>query len=200
MNVAMIEMPKTDAREKLQEYRTALKTHRDIYLRDLAHAYYQLSRGRSVIDIIDAFKTAGQHSNGDPRLALCRADRKKVRLDKNSDGSAEFWGVNGNNEITTRRPDRKLPAQSFEWPIDTTRSWRPPTRARLSAPVPIIPAAHIPPGALENYFILWEVHTWTMEPPTDPILLRPLTRTLFVVLAQWDLTPIEQAVMRGAMQ
>lgn len=40
---------------------------------------------------------------------------------------------------------------------------------------------------------------WAPVPPTDPFLLRHLGGTLYVVLAQWDLTPLEKAVLAGRL-
>jgi hypothetical protein len=59
--------------------------------------------------------------------------------------------------------------------------------------VPLIPPRLRPAGDLSNYHILWEAN-W-QAPPTDPLLLRHLSGPLYAVLACWDLTPIERAVM-----
>jgi len=87
--------------------------------------------------------------------------------------------------------DVQLPAGSFP-PISVSRK-------DLTAPLPIIPPQFLPNGDLSDYFLLWEVESWTQEPPVDPMLLRRLTPNMFVVLAVWDLTPLEQAVLRGRM-
>lgn len=41
---------------------------------------------------------------------------------------------------------------------------------------------------------------WRPVPPVDPFLLKHLGGTLYVVLAQWDLTPLEQAVLAGRLE
>lgn len=38
---------------------------------------------------------------------------------------------------------------------------------------------------------------WQPVPPTDPLLLRHLHGDLYAVLAAWDLTPLERAVLAG---
>jgi len=42
-----------------------------------------------------------------------------------------------------------------------------------------------------------EVEKWKPLPPKDPILLKRLTPNLFGVLATWDLTNLERAIIRG---
>jgi hypothetical protein len=59
--------------------------------------------------------------------------------------------------------------------------------------VPIIPAPIRPTRRLDQYHILWEAD-WQAA-PTDPILLQKLTGNLFVILAAWDLTELERAVL-----
>ena len=64
--------------------------------------------------------------------------------------------------------------------------------------VPIIPAKFMPKGNLENYYILWEVKEWEEVPPArDPLLLKRLTENMFVILAAWDVTPLEQSIIKG---
>src|SRR5207253_8584714 len=62
------------------------------------------------------------------------------------------------------------------------------------AMVPIIPPHLRPADALSNYYILSEAH-WSPEPPRDPFLLKRIDGFLFAVLAAWDLTEIERAVL-----
>jgi hypothetical protein len=64
-----------------------------------------------------------------------------------------------------------------------------------SAVVPIVPPQYRPKFKLSNYHILWEAD-WKRV-PVDPILLKHLGGSLYAVLASWDLTEIEQAVLRG---
>jgi hypothetical protein len=62
--------------------------------------------------------------------------------------------------------------------------------------VPIVPPNLRPDRALSRYVILFEAE-WRPVPPVDPLLLRHLHGALYVVLAAWDLTPIERAVLAG---
>jgi hypothetical protein len=67
-----------------------------------------------------------------------------------------------------------------------------------TANVPIIPAKHLPKNKLDKYFILWEVKKWgrIAEPKRDPLLLKRLTKNLFVVIASWNLTELESKILR----
>jgi hypothetical protein len=67
------------------------------------------------------------------------------------------------------------------------------------AMVPMVPPDVLPPrGAdLSKHFILWEVESWDVSPPVDPILLRPIGGDLYAVVAQWDLTEIERTIIAG---
>jgi hypothetical protein len=52
---------------------------------------------------------------------------------------------------------------------------------------------------LSRYHVLWEAE-WELDrtvPPGDPALLKHLGGTLYAVVAQWDLTPVEAAVLAG---
>ena len=43
---------------------------------------------------------------------------------------------------------------------------------------------------MRGFHVLWEVESWTPEPPRDPALLRHLRGDLWSVLAVWDLTEL----------
>ena len=45
--------------------------------------------------------------------------------------------------------------------------------------------------------ILWEAEWETV--PRDPLLLRHLAGGLYAVMASWDLTPLERAVLKGRL-
>lgn len=62
--------------------------------------------------------------------------------------------------------------------------------------VPAIPAHLRPAGDLSGYHILWEAK-WEPSAPVDPLLLKHVSGNIYSIVAQWDLTPIEQAVLEG---
>lgn len=62
--------------------------------------------------------------------------------------------------------------------------------------VPSVPVWLRPEGHLSEYHILWEAE-WEVAPPVDPILLKYVSGPMYAVIAQWDLTPVERAVLEG---
>lgn len=73
-------------------------------------------------------------------------------------------------------------------------------RANYTTTVPAVPF-HLRPKDLENYFILWEVAKWEQYPqptaPGDPLLLKRIAHPVYVVVAQWDLTELEQRILES---
>ena len=45
------------------------------------------------------------------------------------------------------------------------------------------------------FHILWEVEQWDPTPPVDPALVRHIRGDLWAVIAMWDLTELERAVL-----
>jgi hypothetical protein len=62
----------------------------------------------------------------------------------------------------------------------------------------MIPLQHRPDGKLSDHHVLFEAE-WRRLPAADPMLLKRIDGPLFVVLAAWDLTPLEQAVLRNTL-
>ena len=60
--------------------------------------------------------------------------------------------------------------------------------------MPLIPVHLRPKRGLANYHILWEAE-WTRTYPADPYLLRRFSGDAWLVVAAWDLTDVERAVM-----
>lgn len=83
--------------------------------------------------------------------------------------------------------------------VRVTVDGRPPaTRShwRGRTIVPLIPPRYRPRrGRLSSCHLLWEVEAWDLTPPTDPALIRHLRGDLWSVLAVWDLTDLERAVL-----
>jgi hypothetical protein len=68
-------------------------------------------------------------------------------------------------------------------------------RWNADASVPGVPPALRPAdkGWPSKHYVLWETD-WD-DVPEDPALLKPLGALLYVVVATWDLTELEQAVL-----
>jgi hypothetical protein len=66
--------------------------------------------------------------------------------------------------------------------------------------VPPVPPGLRPARHLRNYHVLWEAE-WVQHapprPPGDPALLRRIGGDVFAVVAVWDLTEMERAILGG---
>ena len=198
-----MEMSEVDAEKAYKDYLEAVKTRKEKYLEDLKKVYFNLKQGKKVIDVFAAMQKAGVNNLGEPRLAISTAGKNKVRFIKQAAGSGSFY----NGEWAGYTGDIQLPSGSFpEWSRDEPTKYQKEnnfvgsvSREKIETGVPIVPAHLLPLGKLESYYILWEVDDWEeiLPPVKDPFLLKRLSMNLFVVLAEWDLTEIEQSVIRG---
>jgi hypothetical protein len=149
-----------------------------------------VAKGKQIIAGIGSVQQAGL-KEGLPALAIGRADTPWVMLRPTFErtGGVMLSGIEWNNGVTTRTKVFEFPADS--WP--RLRNGR--TFYRAMAP-------HIPPDirpqrGIENYTLIWEA-TWEPVAPVDPILGRRIGKSdLYLVVAQWDLTPIERMVMNS---
>lgn len=187
MKIELLKEEAEAAREKWREYNEAFKKMRDPVYADLKKVYAQIKNGKAVIDIFDAIKVGGVRANNHPMLAIARAVEKQVRCDYKGDGSVEFYSGN----ISYRRGFVGF----ADW-LPRHKEWR----LSLQAPVPVIPPRLRPAKLTDDYYILWEVDSWTPIPSRDPYLLRKITPRLYAVCAAWDLTDIEIKVMQGRIQ
>jgi hypothetical protein len=134
-----------------------------------------------------------------------RADQDIVYFHRQ--GSEGFYSNTSRYYLRSVNKQAQAKRLQFHYPRGTFREvpagemWPRDYHNTLEAPVPPIPPAHRPAGDLGKYCILWEVDKWVArEPPADPMLLRPLGQTgLYVVLAHWDLTPVERMVLGGLL-
>lgn len=193
--VDTITMDATEARERYDEYRAALKgkpvndDDRGILL-----GYKALAKGHAVLNVFDVFRRCPLDEKKRPRLAIARADWEWCfySRDWNRGGRAVF----GNTERRVRRyvPKTSLGSYTIAFPgvLDGSH------QNTLRAIVPIIPPNLRPRWNLENYLILWEAE-WEPVAPVDPLLLREIQWPLCAVLAAWDLTPLERAVLTNRL-
>jgi hypothetical protein len=68
------------------------------------------------------------------------------------------------------------------------------TDRRLKSPVPHIPPDVRPRFAAHNYHILFEVKEWQAY-PVDPFLMRRISGMLFIIEAEWELSPLEAELL-----
>jgi hypothetical protein len=211
MDFKTIEMPRTEARQRFLEYkrevearhkaeRREARTRRTTEIEQIMAGYRQLARGKQLVELRSTMHDVGVDHRGLPRLAISRADADTVYLAIRNDGSAVFRIDRWDDTRATRRRVA-LPADTFArlertWGRDAT-FWE-----DAKAMVPIVPPALRPKAKLERYHVLWEprwqrIDTPRPRPPRDPALLRHIGGTLYAVVALWDLTDLERAVLGG---
>ncbi len=188
-----ITMAKEKAKKEWKTYSELLKKRKEKYLKEMKTAYWHLSKGRKIIDAYEVFKTTGISEKKEPRLAIAPADATKIYFKKWREGDGRFTtderGNRNNSQVY-------LPEKTFpKWPYARGSRWQLKDEL-ITTTVPIIPAQLLPNGKLSRYYLLWEVEDW-QSAPKDPILLKRLSRNLFTVLATWNLTKLERAVVMG---
>jgi len=191
----IITMPKEQAQKEWKNYREVLVRRQEKYLMQMYECLSHMRRGRKLLDVFEAIKKAGLNEKQEPRLAIARADFKRVYFHKQDDGRGFY-----SDSVSTYgwRKDKivDLPENTFDDWMRDENGYSIKEPRRLETKVPIIPPQFLPRGKLSNYFVLWEVKDWKAV-PKDPILLKRLTNNLFAVLAVWNLTPLEQAIIKG---
>jgi len=197
------DIPKEKALKAWKEYLELLKTRDDEGAKVLKQAYYHASKGHKIIDLYQAMENTGLNKDGWPQLAICRADGKECCFRRRAKGAGLFHHEHLGRLDTGTKNSVLLPEGAFmDLPVEKN-VWNIQKDQRY-ATIPTIPAKFYPKGKLEKYYILWEVEQWHEKsqipiPPIDPFLLKRLSPNLFVVLAEWDLTPLERAVIKGAV-
>lgn len=194
MELKTIEMPVKEAREKFLEYRRAVQARHDDEDAAIMKGYKALSLGKRLLELRPAILRGGFDRMGLPRLAVVRSDAQQCHL--RIDGDGEFVFTDDGDTWRSRHRSR------FTFPADSAprmdRNFRPLNNMQYKAMVPLVPAALRPRGSLSRYFTLFEVEEWTkVRPPAprDPALLRHLAGDLYVVVALWNLTDLERAVL-----
>ena len=193
--VKPIGMDKAKAKEAWKEYCAGLKGKKGAWLKEYwaaKYAYFNLKEGKKILDVFEAFKKAGLNNLGYPRLAIAPISQRRVWFKNNRDGSGEFLNKSSWNASYAQENYVKLPIGTFAFPQVEFKA------LQLDAAVPLIPPKFLPKN-LVGYFVLWEIERWATwrEPPRDPLLLKRISNNLFVVIAYWNLTALERAIMRG---
>jgi hypothetical protein len=200
MDLNTIQMPRAAARKAYLDLRAGIREQRDLELdavrrRHLradeaaARAYRHLSVGNQLLRLSPTI-LGGFDDTGRPKIAITRADVPEVLMIR--------WG--GGELVFCPSDD--------EWTRDRTKRFtfeaerREPGRLNAVATTPTIPQEFRPATRLSNYHILWEA-AWRAQrtaprAPRDPALLKHLGGDLWAVLAVWDLTPVEAAVLEAS--
>ncbi len=207
MDLATITMPEQKAREKFLEYRRAVRARHDDEDEQIMRGYKALASGRRVIELSKTIAAGGfdikkgrgtfQGTYALPRLAIAWADQPKVYIQGIDRRGALtfFWNENLNPQATRRN------VRLEEWTFDvrdvadgiSVSGWRDSWEAQ----VPHVPPPLRPHASLAGYQILWEAEWHQHRPPAprDPALLKHIGGDLYAVVAVWDLTDLERAVL-----
>jgi len=201
MNISTITVDKEEARVHYQEYLDATKVRKEKYVEELKNLYRYLSQGAKVLDIYEAFKQSGVNENGEPKLAIAPANVKEIYFNKESLGGGHFSEGQWADRYSVALPSRTFSDWKGLAKEEVDHEWEigRPARPHIIAKVPIIPVMLLPESkSLNGYYILFEVEEWNEMPVAkDPYLLRRINANAFVVLAEWDVTDVELAIMRG---
>jgi hypothetical protein len=219
MDMATISVTEDEAKAALEQYRTAMREsaqkevreltsrarerRRAIELQDKAivKGYELIAKHKTVIMLRQTLVNGGEDEHHRPRLAVARADERSVDMTRYTSGRVDFMGSNDwRDKDYAEKPwnsNRDYSFMELLPPVDAKELGVSPSWNRLEATA-ILP--HIPPGlrpdALERYHVLWEAD-WQRKQPIDPALLRHLRGDLYAVIATWDLTELERAVLDG---
>jgi hypothetical protein len=198
MQTVPIDLDRTKARALYRDYRKHVHWSKPID-RECMRAYQLLAQGRLIIQALESVKAAGLNTEGDnvglPRLGLCRADAVNCNASIGHDGSLTMSADDARTRY--RRPNwTPIPSRNvMSWPAGSFVVSPNRRRSRATALVPTPPLHLRPKRALQNYHVLWEA-TWSPTPPSDPFLLRRIGQAdLWLVLCQWDLSPVEKAAL-----
>lgn len=173
-------------------------------------AYRALEEGRQMVSLSVALATGGLRNDRMPQLAVLRADLREVRVRSEANGTLRFSDPRPSAEGWSDRRKRKenawimsFPRIMDAWAADGSLGEPKPRGGTARAPY--IPPT-VRPANPENYLVFWEAGPeWTVDPVPvprprvhiDPAILEHVVGDLYVVVATWDLTPIESAALDG---
>lgn len=186
MEAQAIHLDRAKAKELYREYRKHqhYSTPMD---QEIMRAYQLLAQGRLVIKALESIKLAGLNDEGQPKLAIARADAKACHLALRRDGSATMA-----SDDTWHRRNNAAPSKWVDFPAGSFSGMK---ADRYEALMPSIPLHLRPKRGLQNYHVLWEAE-WTKIPPRDPYLLRRIgIGDMWLVVAMWDLTEVERMAL-----
>lgn len=199
MDLQPIEVSWKQARETLRQYGAILKEKRTAEDIAILKSTKAILAGKMVIRLADAVTAAGVDGNGMPRIAVARSDDKFVKCWSRGN-HCEMVGMTQKNEYVVDY-HTKRGSRYHRIHMAKPRGFRFALGARFQetreavAVVPSIPPAHRPPpSTYDSYYLLFEPE-WDTKPPVDPALIAPLGGGMFAVVAVWDLTDVERAVL-----
>jgi hypothetical protein len=211
MNLPVIEVDQSEARKRFLEYRRAVRERHSDEDAQIMRAYRELAvGGRQLLNLSEAMRLGGtverervlriggERSTSTsvlPRLAVARADAQWCWTSGVGENGAVTFQTKAELAERNRRDRVFIPAGTFENGKGWISHW---SNTNWQAHVPIVPPPLRPADKLGNYHLLWEPE-WkqTPVPPGDPALLKHIGGDLYAVVAIWDLTEVERAVLAG---
>jgi hypothetical protein len=197
MNITTLELPVEEATRRLAEYSEQIAAERTVEDEAILAGYRAAARGLPVVMLSEVFNAGGWFDSGLPRLAIARADATEVRVEVERAWSTnetvdlvfldEDWSVNrgaliGKHTVRVNRIAGRPQQQR--------------SNTRGQTIVPLIPPRHRPrKHRIRGFHILFEVEAWRPAPSKDPALLKHIRGDLWAVMATWDLTELEMAVL-----
>jgi hypothetical protein len=216
MELSTISVTEDQAKDAIEEYRAAIREAGEREVREfegrakerrkqiaaqdraILAGYEAIAKHKSVISLRPTLIAGGEDDEHRPRLAIARADEREIEMLRWNSGRVDYRGhtewSDADYAEKTWNTNRDFQFMGLFPEAENLgpRGWG---RIEAAAVVP-----HIPPGlrpdALERYQVLWEAD-WQRKQPVDPALLRHLRGDLYVVIATWDLTDLERAVLDG---
>lgn len=183
MQTVPLTMVRAEARALYREY----KKHQHYAAPldwEIQRTYQLIAQGRLVIRALDSIRAAGANDQGLPKLAIMRADLARCHL--------QVWG-SGEFTFSGDRWNHGGAALNFAFGAGML-----PRRdgfLHAEGMIPTVPLHLRPKRGLQNYHTLWEAE-WRSVVPQDPMLLRRIGKSdAWLVVAHWDLTPVERAVL-----
>lgn len=198
MQVATVQIDQGAARVQLQRYQRSLQHRRrseekavieriDAEDRATIEMLEVLAKGVKILDLVESMRLAGCKPDGSPVLAVARADQQWCWCKSSGDDLlfGERYHDRSHRRLTIPVPKSALPGCR----VGQREMYE------LRAVVPQIPPHLRPAASLRHFHILWEAD-W-QRVPKDPILMRRIRGQHFAVIAQWDLTEVEQLVLNA---
>ena len=188
MNVQNLKLDPNKARELWRSYQTH-RAYQQPHDAEIAAIYKRIAQGRTVICARASIRDAGLNKEGHPRLAIARADMTECfyhGFENRAVFSPNRW------YWRHRINDARSRHIHVEWPGMTAAS------RVVGSVVPLIPVHLRPKRGLANYHVLWEAE-WTKCYPVDPYLLRRIGDDAWLLVAAWELTSVERAVMSSRL-
>jgi hypothetical protein len=164
---------------------------------EVQRTYQLLAKGKTIIKALESIVQAGVDEKGMPKLAIASATAKACYLERL--GHRRTCIMRSSDNWRATKNQFHWADQTFTFPPDSfPMSWDGKNRTARSehnAQLPLVPVHLRPRRGLANYHILWEAE-WEPIPPRDPYLLRRIGKAdLWLVVAHWDLTEVERAVL-----